>query len=94
MYLNKQGVTPKKEYKTNGKIVDIAYTKNGKTVFVEVEYKSDWKSNILRASKLCDTLISVFVRAKDIIDALAFIKEKNLMNVTVTDAYYCYNVLP
>ena len=93
-YLKEQGITPQKEYRVNDKIVDIAYVKNGETVFVEVEYKSDWKSNIIRASKLCDKLVSVFVREKDIIDALAFLEEKNLVDITVTDAYYCYKVLP
>lgn len=93
-YLKEPGITPQREHRVNDKIVDIAYTKNGKIVFVEVEYKSDWKGNILRASKLCDTLVSVFIREKDIIDALEFVKKHDLANVTVTDAYYSYKVLP
>jgi len=63
-------------------------------VFVEVEYKSDWKNNMLRASKLGDTLISIFIREKDIIDALEFVKKHDLSNVIVTDAYYSYKDLP
>ena len=93
-YLKEEGYNPLKEYEANDRIVDVAYTKDGKTIFVEVEYKSDWKSNILRASKICDKLVSVFVREKDIIDAINFVKKENLSNVTVTDAYYAYTVIP
>jgi DNA helicase HerA-like ATPase len=93
-YLREQSCDPKTEFKVGDKIVDIAYTMNGKEVFVEVEYKSDWKGNMLRASKLCNRLVSVFIREKDIVDALAFVKNSSLSNVTVTDAYYCYKVLP
>jgi hypothetical protein len=93
-YLREQGCEPKTEFKAGDKIVDIAYTVNGKEAFVEVEYKSDWKGNMVRASKLCDRLVSVFIREKDIIDALTFVKNSSLSNVTVTDAYYCYKVLP
>lgn len=93
-YLKEQGFKPKKEYSTKGKIVDIAYRKDGKLVFVEIEHKSDWKSNMLRASKLCDRLISVFVREKDIIEAVSFVKQEKLSNVIVTDAYYVYKVMP
>jgi len=93
-YLKEEGYNPLKEYEANDRIADIAYAKDGKTVFVEVEYKSDWKSNILRASKICDKLISVFVREKGIIDAINFVKQENLSNVIVTDAYYAYTVIP
>lgn len=93
-YLKEQGLEPKMEHKVGDKIVDLAYKYNGKDVFVEVEYKSDWKSNILRASKLCDKLVSVFVREKDIIDALDFLLKEGISNVTVTDAYYSYNYIP
>ncbi len=93
-YLMVQKCNPKKEYKIGDKIADIAYTKDGHTVLVEVEYKSDWKGNILRASKLCDRLVSVFIREKDVVDALNLVKEKGLQNVTVTDAYYAYSVMP
>jgi hypothetical protein len=75
-------------------IVDIAYRKEGKLVFVELEHKSDWKGNILRASKLCDKLVSVFIREKDVIEAVNFVKQENLLNVEVTDAYYAYTVIP
>jgi hypothetical protein len=92
-YLNEGDYKPIKEYKVDDKVVDIAYTKDGRLIFVEIEYKSDWKSNILRASKLCDRLVSVFVREKDIIEAMNFIKQKNLSNVTVTDIYYSYKVI-
>ena len=77
-----------------GKVVDIAYRMDGKLVFVEIEHKSDWKGNMLRASKLCDRLISVFVRERDIIEAVNFVKQENLSNVTVTDAYCAYSVMP
>lgn len=93
-YLVEQRFKAKKEYHIKDKIVDISYEKDGKRVFIEVEYRSDWKSNILRASKLCDKLISVFVREKDIIEAVNFVKQENLSNVTVTDAYYAYTVIP
>jgi hypothetical protein len=93
-YLKEQDVNPLKEYKSNDKVVDIAYTKDGKMIFVEIEYKSDWKGNMLRASKLCDRLISVFVREKDVVEALNFAKRENLSNVIVTDAYYAYTVMP
>ena len=93
-YLREQGYDPKTECKVDDKNVDIAYSKDNEKIFIEVEYKSDWKGNILRASKLCNTLVSVFIREKDVIDALEFVKEHDLSNVTVTDAYYSYTVLP
>lgn len=93
-YLREQGYDSKTECKVNDKIVDIAYSKDNEKIFIEVEYKSDWKGNILRASKMCDRLVSVFIREKDIIDALEFVKKHDLSNVTVTDAYYSYTVLP
>jgi uncharacterized protein (DUF2344 family) len=93
-YLKEEGHDAQSEYKINDKIVDIAYTKDKNSIFVEVEYKSDWKSNILRASKMCDKLISVFIREKDVLEALNFLKNQNLSNVIITDAYYYYKVLP
>lgn len=94
-YLEGTGIKPKKEFGVDGKIVDIAYsTKDGKAVFVEVEYKSDWKGNMLRASKLCDRLVCVFIREKEIIEALKFAKEQNLQNAAITDAYYSCKELP
>jgi hypothetical protein len=93
-YLAEKRLNPKKEYRISDKVADIAYRKDGKTMLIEVEYKSDWKGNIQRASKLCDRLISIFVREKDVVDALNFVKEQGLQNVTVTDAYYAYMVLP
>jgi hypothetical protein len=92
-YLKEEGYNPQKEFKVENKIVDIAYAKDGKTIFVEVEYKSDWKSNMLRASKMCARLISVFVREKDVVEALNFLKGKDLPNVIVADVHYCYKVI-
>ena len=93
-YLKEEGYDPITEYKVNDKIVDIAYTKDEKLILIEVEYKSDWKGNIIRASKLCDRLVVVFVREKDIIEAIEFVKNLKLSNVTITDAYYSYKSLP
>jgi DNA-binding Lrp family transcriptional regulator len=93
-YLREQGYNPKTEYKVNDKIVDIAYRRDERLIFVEVEYKSNWKRNILQASRMCDKLISVFVKAKDIVEAMEIVKEQQLSNVIITDAYYCYKVLP
>lgn len=92
-YLVEQGYDPKREYHIGDKFVDIVYEKNGKLVGIEVEYKSDWKNNMLRTSKLCDKLVSVFVRLKDTLDGINFVKENNLSNVEATDAYYCYKFL-
>jgi hypothetical protein len=93
-YLKEQGFDPKKEYKINDKIADIAYSKNGELVLVEVEYKSDWKGNLIRAAKVCDKLVSVFVRERDVLDAMNFLKECQLPNVIVTDAYCFDRVIP
>ena len=93
-YLKEEGCSPAKEYKLDDKIVDIACTKDGKLIFIEVEYKSDWKGNILRASKMCDKLVSVFIREKDVVEALNFVKDQQLSDVIITDAYYCHEVLP
>jgi hypothetical protein len=93
-YLKEQGLDPKKEYKIDDKIADVAYSENGELVLVEVEYKSDWKGNIVRASKICDRLVSVFVREKDVVDAINFLKKHPLPNVVVTDAYYFDRVVP
>lgn len=93
-YLIEQGLEPKKEYRIDDKIADIAYSENGELILVEVEYKSDWKGNIVRASNVCDRLVSVFVRENDVVDALNFLKRHPLPNVIVTDAYYFDRVIP
>lgn len=92
-FLKEKGYEPQKEYRINDKFVDLAYRKNGCLACIEVEYKSDWKNNILRASKLCNKLVSVFIREQDIIDVIKFVKENNLSNVIITDIYYAYNDL-
>jgi SOS response regulatory protein OraA/RecX len=93
-YLKEQGLDPKKEYRIGDKIADVAYSENGELILVEVEYKSDWKGNIVRAAKLCDKLVSVFVRESDVVDAINFLKKHQLPNVVVTDAYYFDRVIP
>jgi hypothetical protein len=93
-YLKEHGLDPKKEYKIDDKIADIAYLEKGKLFLVEIEYKSDWKGNIVRAAKTCDKLVSVFVMEKDVLDAINFLKKQNLTNVIITDAYYFDRVLP
>lgn len=93
-YLKERGFDPKREYKIDDKIADIAYSENGELVLVEVEYKSDWKGNIVRAAKICNKLVSVFVRETDVLDAINFLKKYLLLNVVVTDAYYFDKVIP
>jgi hypothetical protein len=93
-YLKERRLDPKKEYKIDDKVADIAYSKNGELVLVEVEYKSDWKGNIVRAAKICDKLISIFIRERDVLDAINFLKKQHLPNVIVTDAYYFDRVIP
>jgi hypothetical protein len=93
-YLKERGLDPKKEYKIDDKVADIAYSKNEELVLVEVEYKSDWKGNIVRAAKICDKLVSVFIRERDVLDAINFLKKHPLPNVIVTDAYYFDKVIP
>ena len=86
-HLRRQGYDPTKEFKVDSKMVDIAFEKDGKLVFVEVEHKSDWEGNILRAADLCDWLISVFVRKSDCMKARVFLKGKGLERVTVTHVH-------
>jgi hypothetical protein len=93
-YLKERDLDPKKEYKIDDKIADIAYSKNGDLILLEVEYKSDWKSNLIRAAKVCHKLVSVFVTEKDVLDAVNFSKEHQLANVIVTDAYFFDRVIP
>jgi hypothetical protein len=92
--LKEQGLDPKKEYRIDDKIADIAYFKNEELILVEVEYKSDWKGNIVRAAKLCNKLVSVFVREKDVLEAINFLRKHQLPNVIVTDAYFFDKVIP
>ena len=75
-HLRKKGYDPVKEFKIDGKMVDIAFEEDDKLIFVEVEYKSDWKGNMIRGVKLCDRLISVFVRKSEYMKARVFLKEE------------------
>ncbi len=93
-YLKERGLDPKKEYKIDDKVADMAYSVNGELVLVEVEYKSDWKGNIVRAAKICDKLVSIFIRERDVLDAINFLKNHHLPNVIVADAYYFDRVIP
>jgi len=93
-YLKEHGLDPKREYKIDGKIADIAYFENGKLILVEVEYKSDWKSNIVKAAKICDKLVSVFAKEKNVLEAVNFLKKNQFPNVIVSDAYFFDRALP
>ena len=92
-YLRRKGYEPVKEFSVDGKMVDIAFDKDGELVFVEVEYKSDWKSNMLRAMELCDRLILVFVRKRDYIEARHFLKERKLEKILATHVYSFDDIL-
>ena len=92
-YLRRKGHEPVKEFSVDGKMVDIAFDKDGELVFVEVEYKSDWKSNMLRAMELCDRLILVFVRKRDCIEARHFLKERKLEKILATHVHSFDDIL-
>lgn len=83
-HLRRKGYDPIKEFQANGKMVDIAFEKDEKLVFVEVEYKSDWEGNMIRGAELCDRLISVFVRQSEYMKAKVFLREKKLDEITIT----------
>lgn len=93
-YLRAKRYNPKKEYHVDGKIADIAYRKDGKLVFVEVEYGSNWRETITMAYGACDRLVLVVVRAEKMPEVGGYLKAKGFTNVTVTDPYYCFTVLP
>jgi len=86
-HLRKHGYAAIKEFKADGKMVDIAFEKDEKLAFVEVEYKSDWEGNILRGVKLCDRLISVFVRKSEYMKAKLFLGEKRLEKVAIVHVH-------
>jgi hypothetical protein len=93
-YLRKKGCRPKLEYRVKGKVADIAYRKDGKLVFVEVEYKSNWKETLTFASGVCDRLVLVVINPERMADVLEYTKENKFQNLTVTDPYYCFMSLP
>ncbi len=93
-YLKKRGYKPAKEYHVEGKLADVAYKKDGKLIFVEIEFRSNWKDTIIIGSELCDRLILVVVKPERLREVLRFLKEHDFPNVTATDPYYAYTVLP
>ena len=82
-----------KEFNVDGKMVDIAFDKDGELVFVEVEYKSDWKSNMLKAIELCDRLILVFVRKSEYRKARDFLRERKLEKIVIAHVHSFEDVL-
>jgi len=93
-YLRRKGFEPMKEFSVDGKIVDIAFEKDEKLVFIEVEYKSDWKSNMLRGIEMCDRLVSVFVRKSEYTRAKLFLRRRRFDKVVLAHVHSFGDVLP